>query len=172
MATRIKCNPAIKAASDREALIAGLNDGRLDIIATDHAPHTSSEKAKSYFKAPAGLPLVQHAVLVLMDLVSRGELTIELAVDRTTHAVADIYGVVDRGYVREGYFADLVIVDPDKPHTVAPSNLLAKCHWSPFEEHTFGASIDTTIVNGQVAYRDDKLTGIKVGQRLEFNRAR
>ena len=172
LGTRIKCNPAIKAASDREALIEGLKDGRLDIIATDHAPHTASEKAKKYFKAPAGLPLVQHALLVLMDLVKRGELPLELVVDRTTHAVADIYGVVERGYVREGFFADLVIIDPDRPHTVSSSNLLAKCHWSPFEGHTFSSSIDMTIVNGNIVFRDDELTGVRAGQRVQFNRAR
>ena len=169
---RIKCNPAIKAATDREALIAALKEGRLDIIATDHAPHTSSEKSRSYFKCPAGLPLVQHALLVLFDLVKRGELPLELVVSKTTHAVADIYGVQERGYVREGYYADLVIVDPDRPYTVESSNLLAKCHWSPFEGHTFSASIDTTIVNGTIVYRDGKLTGEKPGQRVHFNRAR
>lgn len=169
---RIKCNPAIKAASDREALIAALKDGRIDVIATDHAPHTASEKARTYFKCPAGLPLVQHAVLVLFDLVQRGELPLELVISKATHAAADIYGVIDRGYVREGYYADLVIVDPDRPYTVDASNLLAKCHWSPFEGHTFSASIDTTIVNGTIVYRDGKLTGALPGQRLHFNRAR
>lgn len=172
LGTRIKCNPAIKAASDRQALIEGLREGRLDIIATDHAPHTVAEKKRSYFKAPAGLPLVQHAVQVLFDLVARDELPLELVVEKTTHAVADIYGVMERGYVREGYFADLVIVDPARPYTVEPSNLLAKCHWSPFEGHTFSSSIDTTIVNGTIVYRDGKLTGERAGQRLSFNRAR
>ena len=172
LGARIKCNPAIKSASDREALIAGLNDGRLDIIATDHAPHTASEKQKSYFKAPAGLPLVQHVLPVLFELVSKGELSPELVVDRTSHAVADIYGVADRGYVREGYFADLVIVDPDKPYAVSNANLLAKCHWSPFEGDTFSSSVDTTIVNGKVVYQGGELTGERAGERLQFNRAR
>ena len=172
LGSRIKCNPAIKSAEDRQALIAGLNDGRLDIIATDHAPHTSSEKNKSYFKAPAGLPLVQHVLPVLFDLVQRGELSAELVVDRTTHAVADIFGVVDRGYIREGYFADLVIIDAHRPYAVSSGNLLSKCHWSPFEGHTFSSSVDTTIVNGTVVYRDGKLTGVTPGQRLEFNRSR
>ena len=172
LGSRIKCNPAIKSASDREALVAGLNDGRLDIIATDHAPHTASEKQKSYFKAPAGLPLVQHVLPVLFELVSKGELTPELLVERSSHAVADIFGVEDRGYVREGYFADLVIVDPDKPYAVSSSNLLAKCHWSPFEGETFSSSVDTTIVNGRVVYQGGELTGERAGQRLQFNRAR
>ena len=172
LGTRIKCNPAIKRATDREALIRGLNEGRLDVIATDHAPHTAAEKKRSYFKAPAGLPLVQHALQVLFDLVERGELPLELVVTKTTHAVAELYGVVDRGYVREGYFADLVIVDPKRPQTIDSESLLAKCHWSPFEGHEFSASIDTTIVNGTVVYRDGKLTGAIAGQRLEFNRSR
>ncbi|MDX1482445.1 MAG: dihydroorotase [Woeseiaceae bacterium] len=172
LGTRIKCNPAIKTAADRRALIAALNENRLDIIATDHAPHTIAEKGKSYFKAPAGLPLVQHALQLLFDLVARGELPLELVVERTSHAVADIYGVKDRGYVREGYYADLVIVDPDRPYTVKTSNLLAKCHWSPFEGHTFSSTINTTLINGRIAYRDGALTGDKPGRRLELTRAR
>ena len=172
LGTRIKCNPAIKTAEDREALIAALNAGKLDIIATDHAPHTASEKSATYFKAPAGLPLVQHPLMILFDLAARGELGLELIVDRTSHAVADIFGVVDRGYVREGYFADLVLIDSQKPFTVDASNLLYKCRWSPFEGHTFSSSIDTTIVNGTVVYRNGLLTGNVAGQRLDFNRAR
>jgi dihydroorotase len=172
LAARIKCNPAIKTAQDRQALIKAVNDGRIDIIATDHAPHTSAEKKKSYFKAPAGLPLVQHALQVLFDLAARGELTPELIVEKTSHAVADIFGIVDRGYVREGYFADLVLLDPQAPYNVNSTNLLAKCHWSPFEGHTFSSSIDTTIVNGEVAYSGGALTGKIAGRRLEFARAR
>lgn len=172
LGTRIKCNPAIKSAEDRRALIAALNDGRLDVIATDHAPHTASEKGKSYFKAPAGLPLVQHVLPVLFDLVARDELTPELVVDRAAHAPADIFGVTDRGYVREGYFADLVIMDTARPLTVSGANLLAKCHWSPFEGHTFSSSVRTTIVNGTIVYDDGQLTGEVAGQRLRFTRAR
>ena len=172
LGTRIKCNPAIKASTDREALLAALNDGRIDIVATDHAPHTASEKNQTYFKAPAGLPLVQHAVLTLFDLAAAGTISLELLVDRTSHAPADIFGVVDRGYVREGYFADLVLVDPNKTYLVEPSNILFKCGWSPFEGHEFSATIDTTIVNGNVVYRGGELTGSVVGQRLEFTRPR
>ena len=141
-------------------------------IATDHAPHLFNEKNRSYFKAPAGLPLVLHAVQVLFDLAAQSKLSLETIVSKNSHAVADIFGVVDRGYLREGYFADLVLVDADKPYTVDRSNLLAKCHWSPFEGHTFTSTIDTTIVNGTVVYRDGGLTGDVVGQRLEFDRAR
>lgn len=172
LGTRIKCNPAIKSAEDRAALIAALNAGKLDIIATDHAPHTAGEKQNPYFKAPAGLPLVQHALLALFDLAAKGELALELIVDKTSHAVADIYGVVDRGYVREGYYADLVLVDSETPHTVDASNLLYKCRWSPFEGHTFSSSIAATLVNGTVVYRNGTLSGNIAGQRLDFNRAR
>jgi len=172
LGANIKCNPAIKRREDREALIAALNDQRIDIIATDHAPHTAQEKAEKYFRSPAGLPLVQHAVLTLFDLARDGQLSYELIVDRACHAPADIFGVVDRGYVREGYFADFVVVDPNRPYRVEASNLLSKCQWSPFTGHEFSASIDTTIVNGDVVYRDGKLTGIVAGQKLEFGRAR
>jgi dihydroorotase len=172
LGTQIKCNPAIKSASDREALIAALNDDRLDIIATDHAPHLETEKKRSYFKAPAGLPLVQHAVQVLFDLAADGQLSLERIVAKSSHAVADIFGVRERGYIREGYFADLVLVDAKRPYTVERSNLLAKCHWSPFEGHTFGSTIDTTMVNGTVVYRNGSLTGKVVGQRLQFDRSR
>jgi dihydroorotase len=168
----IKCNPAIKRSLDREALIAALNDQRIDIIATDHAPHTASEKAGTYFKSPAGLPLVQHALLTLFDLANDGQISIDLIVDRACHAPADIFGVAERGYVREGWYADLVIVDANKPYRVDRSNLLSKCQWSPFEGHEFSASIDTTIVNGEVVYRDGALTGNVAGQRLQFGRAR
>lgn len=170
--TRIKCNPAIKRAEDRQALIRAVNDGRIDVIATDHAPHTADEKANDYFKAPAGLPLVQHALLTLFDLVDRGEIAVELLVDRACHASADLFGVKERGYVREGWYADLVIVDPHRPYRVAVDNLLYKCGWSPFEGHEFRASIDTTIINGDVVYRDGCLTGSIAGRRLEFSRAR
>jgi dihydroorotase len=168
----IKCNPAIKSGQDREALISALNDGRLDIIATDHAPHTVAEKNESYFKAPAGLPLVQHALLVLFDLADAGQIDIKTIVDRACHAPADIFGVTERGYIREGWHADLVIVDPAKPYLVDDANILSKCQWSPFSGHEFSASIDTTVVNGEVVYRDGHLTGSIAGQRLEFTRAR
>jgi dihydroorotase len=172
LGTRIKCNPAIKTARDREALVSAVNDGRIDIIATDHAPHTIAEKKRSYFKAPAGLPLVQHALQTLFDLAKDGQISVETIVERTSHAVADIFGIVDRGYVREGYFADLVLIDSNKPSTVEASNLLYKCHWSPFEGHTFSSTIDTTIVNGTVVFEDGQLAADIVGQRLQFTRGR
>ena len=172
LGSRIKCNPAIKSEKDRAALISALNDGRIDIIATDHAPHTLPEKKTSYFKAPAGLPLVQHAVQVLFDLAADGQIPLELIVDRACHAPVDLFGVAGRGYVREDYFADLVIVDAQKPYKVDSSNLLAKVHWSPFEGHTFSASVDTTIINGEIVFDDGALTGAIAGRRLEFGRSR
>jgi dihydroorotase len=172
LGTRIKCNPAIKSASDRAALVKALNEGRIDVIATDHAPHTAGEKEQTYFKAPAGLPLVQHALQVLFDLAARGEISRELIVDRACHAPADLFGVRERGYVREGWYADLVIVDPEKPFRVEKPGLLCKCRWSPFEGHEFSSTIDTTIVNGEVVYRDGKLTKNVAGQRLQFDRGR
>ena len=172
LGAKIKCNPAIKTAEDKAALIAALNEGRIDIIATDHAPHLLGEKQRTYFKAPAGMPLVQHALLALFELAEGGQISPELLVDKTSHAVADIYGVVDRGYVREGYFADLVLIDNKTPYTVSSSNLLCKCHWSPFDGVTFSSSIDTTIVNGHIIYQNGKLSGDIVGQRLQFDRGR
>jgi len=172
LGTKIKCNPAIKRATDRRALVAALNEGRIDIIATDHAPHLADEKANTYFKAPAGLPLVQHALQMLFDLVASGQTTLELVVDKACHASADLFGVTDRGYVREGYFADLVIVDANKPYRVTNDNVLYKCGWSPFEGHEFTSTIDTTIVNGEIVFRDRSLTGAVAGRRLEFTRAR
>ncbi|MGB5352691.1 MAG: dihydroorotase, partial [Woeseia sp.] len=172
LGTRIKCNPAIKTADDRKALLRALAEDRIDIIATDHAPHTAAEKQNTYFKAPAGLPLVQHALQCLFDLAAQGHFSIEKLVDKTSHAVADIFGVKERGYLREGYFADLALVNPEQPYTVDASNVLCKVGWSPFEGQTFGSSIDATIVNGTIVWQDGKLTGAVAGQRLEFGRAR
>ncbi len=168
----IKCNPAIKRREDRDALRAAVNDGRIDIIATDHAPHTREEKSRPYFKAPAGLPLVQHAVRVLFDLANDGHLPVERIVDAACHAPADIFGVRDRGYAREGWYADLVLVDPARASTVANETLLSKCGWSPFAGHVFSSTIDTTIVNGRVVYRAGRLTGDIAGQALTCMRAR
>ena len=168
----IKCNPAIKKKTDREALIQALNSGKLDVIATDHAPHTLEEKSGSYFNTPAGLPLVQHALPMLFDLARRGEITHELIVEKACHAPADLFGVIDRGYIREGYYADLVLVDTKKSYKVNKDNILYKCQWSPFEDHTFSSSIQTTIVNGIIAYSDGKLKDSIPGKRLHFNRSR
>ena len=167
LGARIKCNPAIKSAADREALLAAVRDDRIDVIATDHAPHLAAEKENSYFDAPAGLPLVQHALLTLFEHVHDGRLPLETIVTKTSHAVADIFGVADRGYIREGYWADLVLVDPDGGTDVTAESVLAKCGWSPFEGIRFRASIDATFVNGVLAWSDGALTGAIPGRPLE-----
>ncbi len=172
LGARIKCNPAIKTAADRQALIAGLAAGRIDVVATDHAPHLAEEKAATYFDAPAGLPLVQHALLSLLEHVHDGQLPLEQVVTRSSHAVADLFGVVERGYIREGYRADLVLVDLDGETVVSADNILYKCGWSPFEGYRFRARVVTTLVNGVIACRDGALTGAIPGERLVCNAAR
>lgn len=164
----IKCNPAIKTAADRAALVEAVREGRIDIVATDHAPHTAEEKAQSYFKAPSGLPLVQHALLILFELASRGELSVATIVQRTAHAPALRYRVAERGFLREGYYADLTLVDPKAETVVTPESLFYKCDWSPFTGHTFPARIDATWVNGRLAWRDGRLGEAVLGQRLRF----
>jgi len=164
----IKCNPAVKRREDRDALRQALADGRIDVVATDHAPHTAEEKASSYFGAPAGLPLVQHALPSMFEHVHEGRYSLEFVVDRTSHAVADIFGVENRGYVREGYYADLAIVDMDDPWTVSRDNLLYKCGWSPFEGVTFRSRIRTTLVNGRVVWDAGRIVGEPAGQRMSF----
>lgn len=170
--TFIKCNPAIKSKADKLALQKALKEGKIDVIATDHAPHTSQEKHAGYFDVPAGIPLVQHALPALFDLVDQGVLSNELVVDRACHAPADLFGIEDRGYIREGYYADLVLVDMKKPYQVNKENIIYKCGWSPFEGHTFKTSIDTTIVNGTIVYQNSSLTGAVVGKRMTYKRLR
>ena len=167
LGARIKCNPAIKQVSDRDALLQAVIDDRIDVIATDHAPHTAEEKSREYFAAPAGLPLVQHALLMTLEHVWSGRMDLATAVRKVSHAPADLFGVSERGYVREGWWADLVLVDDNQPHTVRPDNLLYKCGWSPLEGHTFKASIRMTMVNGHVAWNPDGVS-VARGQRLAF----
>lgn len=167
----IKCNPAVKTAEDRRALVQAVMDDRIDIIATDHAPHTSAEKASPvYAQAPGGLPLVQHALLALFELRARGELDLHTIVRKTSHAVAERFGVVDRGYIREGCWADLVLVDDRAQTRVHRRELLYKCGWSPFEGLLFPARVDTTWVNGEIAYRQGQLGPQVLGRRLRFAR--
>ena len=166
---QIKCNPAVKTAADRKALVQAVMEGRIDIVATDHAPHTREEKAQKYFKAPAGLPLVQHALLMLFDLVKRGELDLPTVVQRTSHAVAERFGIRERGYIREGCWADLTLVDTAASTTVNRANILYKCGWSPLEGVTLPAAIAATWVNGELAYRDGQVQPRPLGQRLQFN---
>ncbi len=164
----LKCNPAVKTEADRKGLIQGVKDGRITLIATDHAPHTAAEKAQHYLKAPSGLPLVQHVLLMLLELMNRGELDLHTIVNRTSHSVAQRFGLKDRGYIREGAWADLVAVDPKIPTEVSAQNLLYKCGWSPFEGTSFSHSIAATWVNGDLAYENGALTAKPLGKRLEF----
>lgn len=166
----IKCNPAIKAAFNKEALWRALLDDRLDVIATDHAPHTWAEKNEPYEKAHAGLPLVQHSLLMMLHYVKEGKLSIEKVVEKMSHAVADCFQVAERGYIREGYHADLVIADLQGSTTVSKENILYKCGWSPLENFRFAASITHTFVNGQLVYGNSIWDESKKGERLLFNR--
>jgi len=167
--TLIKCNPAIKTDVDKQALLRAVLENRIDVIATDHAPHTWEEKQQSYFSAPAGLPLVQHALLSLLQQYHLGRMTLPTVVEKISHAPARVFGVVDRGFVREGCWADLVVIDLEKTHTVTKDNILYKCGWSPFEGFTFQSSVEATFVNGEPAYRDGRVLPGVHGQRLEFD---
>lgn len=166
----IKWNPAIKTAQDKEALWQGLLEDKLDIVATDHAPHTLTEKQNTYFKAPSGGPLVQHSLLAMLECCRNGRLLPEQVVTKMCHAPADIFRIEQRGYIREGYYADLVIVNPEKPWTVSPDNLLYKCQWSPFTGTTFHARVTHTFVNGNLVYDQGVFQEHYKGMRLSFNR--
>lgn len=166
----IKWNPAVKSDMDRTGLWSALLDDRIDVIATDHAPHTLEEKRNKYMSAPSGGPLVQHALLAMLEKANLGVISIERVVEKMAHAPADLFRVVDRGYIREGYFADLVIVDPDAKHTVDKDSILYKCGWSPFEGHTFNNSIWKTFVNGNLVFSNGQINEGSTGSRLIFDR--
>jgi dihydroorotase len=166
----IKWNPAVKTAEDRAGIRAAVNAGNIDVIATDHAPHTITEKGNLYEKAPAGGPLVQHALPALLDLYHEGVFTLEKIVEKACHNVATLFQIHNRGFIRQGYAADLVLVDLDAPNTVKKEDLLYKCGWSPFEGHTFRSSVVMTMVNGDVVYRDGVVDDNVRGQRLSFDR--
>jgi dihydroorotase len=166
----IKCNPAIKAAHNKHALWKGLLDDRLDIIATDHAPHTWEEKQQPYLQAPSGVPLVQHSLLMMLNHVYLGNITLEKMVEKMSHAPAVCFQIKERGYLREGYFADCVIVDLQQATMVDKTNIHYKCGWSPLEEHTFPAAITHTFVSGHLAYENGAFHESVKGQRLLFNR--
>jgi dihydroorotase len=166
----IKCNPAIKASSNRDALWQALLDDRLDVIATDHAPHTWEEKNEPYEKAHAGVPLVQHSLLLMLKYFREGKITLEQIVRKMSHAVAECFQVKDRGFIREGYYADLIIVDLDKTTVVSKQNILYKCGWSPFEGDSFPAAITHTFVNGQMVYGNRAWDESVKGKRLNFDR--
>jgi dihydroorotase len=166
----IKWNPAVKLPSDREAIMQAVIDGRIDIIATDHAPHTIEEKEDHYLKAPSGGPLVQHALNAMIELHLKGKISLEMIVDKMAHRVAQLFEIDRRGFIREGYYADLVLVDLQKSYMVQKSNILYKCGWSPFEGITFHSVVDTTIVNGNIVYQNGNFDETNKGMRLGFNR--
>lgn len=166
----IKWNPAVKKASDRDAIFEAVLDGRIDVIATDHAPHTLAEKQQSYAKAPSGGPLVQHALPAMMEYVRDGAMSIEQLVEKMCHNPAILFNIEERGFIREGYWADLVILDPSRPWRVGSENILSKCGWSPFEGTTFRARVTHTFVNGALVYENGKIIENKNAQRLLFAR--
>ena len=167
---KIKCNPAIKAPKNKEALWKALLDDRLDVIATDHAPHLLSEKEGDYEHAHAGLPLAQHPLLLMLHYYKKGFISLEKIAEKMSHAVADCFKIKDRGYIREGYFADLVMVDLNVPYTVNKENILYKCGWSPLEGFSFPGTVTHTFVNGKMVYGNGVWDESNRGQRLKFNR--
>ena len=165
----IKWNPAVKTANDREGIWNALLDNRIDVIATDHAPHTLAEKSNTYMSAPSGGPMVQHALIAMLEKVQEGKISLERVVEKMAHAPAILFRIQERGFLREGYHADIVIVDPNRQTTVQKENCLSKCAWSPFEGHTFRHAIDSTFINGRLAYHQGELFEGKSGDRLFFN---
>ncbi len=170
LGNQIKCNPAIKSPKNKEALWKALLDGRLDVIATDHAPHTWEEKNEPYEKAHAGLPLVQHSLSLMLYYVQQGKISLEMVAEKMSHAVAKCFEIKERGFIREGYFADLVMVDMNQSTTVSKENILYKCGWSPLERFTFPAVITNTFVNGHKVYGNGVFDESQWGQRILFNR--
>jgi len=175
LGNRIKWNPSIKSAHDRESLWKALLEDKIDVVATDHAPHTSEEKANKYFKAPSGGPLVQHSLVAMLDFWKQGRLSLGKVVEKMCHAPAECFRVDRRGFIREGYWADLVLFEDDHPWEVRPENIYYKCGWSPFEEHTFSSRITHTFVNGNIVYEadpqiiEDHFNEDYRGMRLQFN---
>ena len=170
LGNKIKCNPAIKAKENKAALWEALLDDRLDIIATDHAPHTIEEKSGEYLHAHAGLPLVQHSLLLMLHYYKQGKISIEKIVEKMSHAPAKCFQIAERGFIREGYFADLVLVDLNKKNTVTKDNILYKCGWSPLEGFEFPASVEKTFVSGYPVYENGRVDTSYRGMRLKFNR--
>ncbi|MFC3415921.1 dihydroorotase [Algoriphagus hitonicola] len=164
----IKWNPAVKTAQDRDQIFQAMLDDRIDVIATDHAPHTLEEKSQVYTKAPSGGPLIQHSLVAMLDFYHQGKISLERIADKMSHNVAKLFRMEERGYIREGYFADLVLVDLNDPWTVNKENILAKCGWSPFEGHQFQSKVTHTIVSGHLAYENGQFDESKKGERLTF----
>ncbi len=170
LGNRIKCNPAIKEKFDQEALWKGLFDGNLDIIATDHAPHTIEEKSQSYSKAPSGLPLVQHALMMMLQHFHAGRISLEQIVDKMCHAPAQCFQLAERGYIDEGMYGDIVLLDPNAQEMVNKDNILYKCNWSPLEGRNLKGKVKSTYVNGQLVYDGENVLDITPGMRLNFKR--
>jgi len=170
LGTKIQCNPAIKSVFDQEALWVALRDDRLDIIATDHAPHLLSEKALPYGQAPSGLPLVQHSLQMMLEHTLSGRISLTKVIEKMCHAPAQCFNIKERGYIREGYFADLVLVKPQSSYTVTTDNILYKCQWSPLEGKIFSHTIAMTMVNGNIVWKDGQLIEGQTGARLSFER--
>jgi dihydroorotase len=164
----VKWNPAIKKESDREALFQAMLDDRLDIIATDHAPHTIEEKQSRYFESPSGGPMVQHALTALMEFVHKGKMTVEKVVEKMCHAPAVLYKVKDRGFIRPGYKADMVLVDPNWEWTVSHKNTYYKCKWTPLQGQVFHTRVTHTFINGQLVFKNGLFNEMIRGERLEF----
>lgn len=169
LGSKIKCNPAIKYKSDKEALLAALLDDRLDVVATDHAPHTIEEKNNPYLKAPSGLPLVQHSLNIMLMFYQQGRISLEKIIEKMCHAPADCFRIEKRGYLKEGFFADVAIVDINETWQVSKENILYKCNWSPLEEHIFQGKVKQTFVNGHLVYDNGIFNESKKGERLLFN---
>jgi len=166
----IKWNPAVKTEADRDGILRAVLDGRIDVIATDHAPHTIEEKEQPYLQAPSGGPLVQHALPAMLELYHHGKISLEQIAEKMAHNVATLFQIEKRGFIREGYWADLVLVDLNKPWNVNKSNILYKCNWSPFEGNTFRSQVAYTLISGNLAYANGSLIEGKAGKRLTFNR--
>src|SRR5690349_6398336 len=170
LGTLIKWNPAIETKEDQEAIFSAVLDGRIDVIATDHAPHTLAEKENPYFKAPSGGPLVQHSLVAMLDFFHAGKISLETIVRKMAHNPAILFQISGRGFIREGYYADLVLVDLARKWTVAQENILSKCGWSPFQGRTFQSQVTHTIVSGHLAYKEGEFDERIKGQRLTFDR--
>ena len=166
----IKWNPAIKTSDDRASIIDAINNDVIDVIATDHAPHTFEEKSNSYINAPSGGPLIQYSLPLLLEMNKKNKFSLEKIVQKTSHNVADLFQIKDRGYIREGYFADIVLFDLNSETKVSEEKILSKCNWSPLKDETFHSKIIHTIVSGQHIYKDGQLNGESSGMRMEFNR--
>jgi dihydroorotase len=170
LGTKIKCNPSIKRYNDKEALFRAVISGKIDIIATDHAPHTIQEKNNPYFKAPSGLPMIQHSLTAMIEFYHQGRISLELIVEKMCHTPADIFRIEKRGYIKEGYWADLVLLDLNHKWTVSRENILYKCKWSPFENLNFNSAVSHTFVNGNLVYQEGNIIESSFGERLLFNR--